>query len=150
MEDPDPDRIPIIAHAGVCNATARPEGAESSGPERGTAIATVKRRLASAARPARVVFRKEVGLAVHDAVGPTQAGLEAELQDLRRIMVDDMDATNEATAIFGRLLARLADRLEEIDGRLRAIDQRLDALGAPPATSPASSAEDRDAATPAR
>lgn len=96
--------------------------------ERGRAITTAKRRLATAVRPARVVFRKEIGAAVTDAVGPTQAGLQAEVTDLRRLLEDDMDASNEATAVFGRLLSQLRDRLDAIDGTLQAMATRLDAL----------------------
>jgi hypothetical protein len=86
----------------------------------------LKERLARAVRPARTVFRKEIGAAVNDAVGPRQAHLEAELRDLRRVLQDDMDAANEATAVFGRLLSQLGDRLEEIESRLEALSGRLD------------------------
>lgn len=99
-------------------------------------ITTAKRRLASAVRPARTVFRKEVGAAVNDAVAPAQAGLEAELRDVRRVLEDDMDAANEATAVFGRLLSQLGDRLDGIEELLRSIASRLDALEQP--ASPAS------------
>ena len=61
----------------------------------------MKERLARAVRPARTVFRKEIGAAVNDAVGPRQTALEAELRDIRRVLQDDMDAANEATAVFG-------------------------------------------------
>ncbi|MGH2718700.1 MAG: hypothetical protein ACRDJU_08990, partial [Actinomycetota bacterium] len=94
-------------------------------------VITTKERLASAARPARTVFRKEVELAVNDAVGASQATVAAELGDLRRILTDDMDATNEATAVFGRMLARLSDRLEEVAEQLVSIEARLDALSGP-------------------
>ena len=94
-------------------------------------ITTAKRRLASAVRPARSVFRKEVGAAVNDAVAPAQAGLEAELRDIRRVLEDDMDAANEATAVFGRLLSQLGDRLDGIEEQLRSIATRLDALERP-------------------
>lgn len=101
-----------------------------------------KRRLASAVRPARVVFRKEIGAAVNDAVGPTQAGVQAELADVRRILEDDMDAANEATAVFGRLLSQLGDRLDVIEGLLQSIATRLDALEKPvPAPRPPKSAK---------
>ena len=111
-------------------------------------ITTAKRRLASAVRPARSVFRKEVGAAVNDAVAPAQAGLEAELRDIRRVLEDDMDAANEATAVFGRLLSQLGDRLDGIEEQLRSIATRLDALEKPagPAlsrTRPASSTAKR-------
>ena len=91
-------------------------------------ISTAKRRIARAVRPARAVFRKEVGAAVNEAVGPVQAGLEAEVRDLRRILQDDMDASNEATAVFGRLLSQLRDRLDDIDTRLTAMASQIDAL----------------------
>ena len=87
-----------------------------------------KRRIARAVRPARAVFRKEVGAAVNEAVGPVHAGLEAEVRDLRRILRDDMDASNEATAVFGRLLSQLRDRLDDIDTRLTAMASQIDAL----------------------
>lgn len=89
---------------------------------------TAKQRLATAARPARTVFRKEVGLAVNEAVGEAQSTVQSELAGLRRILSDDMDAANETTAVFGRLLARLSDRLDAIDARLASIDARLDGL----------------------
>lgn len=92
----------------------------------------MKERLASAARPARTVFRKEVELAVNDAVGATQASVASELSDIKRILADDMDAANEATAVFGRLLAKLGDRLAEVEERLASIDERLEALAATP------------------
>lgn len=88
----------------------------------------MKRRIAKATSPARSVFRKEVGAAVNQAVGPQQAGVESELRDLRRVLTDDMDATNESTAVFGRLLSRLADRLDAIEERLAQMNARLDAL----------------------
>jgi hypothetical protein len=94
-------------------------------------ISTAKRRLAKAVRPARKVFRKEVGAAVNDAVAPAQAGLQAELRDIRRILEDDMDAANEATAVFGRLLSQLGDRLDGIEEQLLSIAARLDALEKP-------------------
>jgi len=93
-----------------------------------SSISTAKRRIARAVRPARAVFRKEVGAAVNEAVGPVQAGLEAEVRDLRRILQDDMDASNEATAVFGRLLSQLRDRLDDIDTRLTAMASQIDAL----------------------
>ena len=99
-------------------------------------ITTAKRRLASAVRPARRVFRKEVGAAVNDAVAPAQAGLQAELRDIRRVLEDDMDAANEATAVFGRLLSQLGDRLDGIEEQLLAIAARLDALEKPPRPAP--------------
>jgi glutathione S-transferase len=104
-------------------------------PEGGP-ISTAKRRLASAVRPARRVFRKEVGAAVNDAVAPAQAGLEAELRDVRRVLEDDMDAANEATAVFGRLLSQLGDRLDRIEEQLQAIAARLDSLEAPAVPAP--------------
>jgi hypothetical protein len=79
-------------------------------------------------RPARTVFRKEVGAAVNDAVAPAQAGLEAELREIRRVLEDDMDAANEATAVFGRLLSQLGDRLDDIEKQLQSIASRLDGL----------------------
>jgi len=105
----------------------------------------LKERLARAVRPARTVFRKEIGAAVNDAVGPRQTALEAELRDIRRVLQDDMDAANEATAVFGRLLSQLGDRLEEIESRLEALSGRLDevagtarpAAGVPKPKSPA-------------
>ena len=56
-----------------------------------------------------------------------------------------MDAANEATAVFGRLLSQLGDRLDGIEEQLRSIATRLDALEkpagpAPRRTKPASSA----------
>lgn len=59
-----------------------------------------------------------------------------------------MDAANEATAVFGRLLSQLGDRLDGIEEQLRSIATRLDALEKPvgPAsrrTRPASSAGTR-------
>jgi len=101
-----------------------------------TDITTAKRRLASAVRPARKVFRKEVGAAVNDAVAPAQAGLQAELRDIRRVLEDDMDAANEATAVFGRLLSQLGDRLDGIEEQLLAIAARLDALEKPARPAP--------------
>lgn len=95
-----------------------------------------KRRLASAVRPARVVLRKEIGVAVNEAVGPTQAGVQAELRDVRRILEDDMDAANEATAVFGRLLSQLGDRLDGIEELLQSIATRLDALEKPAKQAP--------------
>jgi len=65
---------------------------------------------------------------VNDAVAPAQAGLEAELRDIRRVLEDDMDAANEATAVFGRLLSQLGDRLDGIEEQLRSIATRLDGL----------------------
>jgi hypothetical protein len=99
-------------------------------------ITTAKRRLAKAVRPARKVFRKEVGAAVNDAVAPAQAGLQAELRDIRRVLEDDMDAANEATAVFGRLLSQLGDRLDSIEEQLLSIAARLDALGKPAGPAP--------------
>jgi hypothetical protein len=99
-------------------------------------MTTAKRRLASAVRPARSVFRKEVGAAVNDAVAPAQAGLDAELRDIRRVLEDDMDAANEATAVFGRLLSQLGDRLDGIEEQLRSIATRLDALEKPAGPAP--------------
>jgi len=82
-----------------------------------------------------MVFRKEVGAAVNEAVGPVQAGLEAEVRDLRRVLQDDMDASNEATEVFGRLLAQLRDRLDDIDARLASMSTRLDRIEQPSAPS---------------
>jgi hypothetical protein len=99
-------------------------------------ITTAKRRLAKAVRPARKVFRKEVGAAVNDAVAPAQAGLQAELRDIRRVLEDDMDAANEATAVFGRLLSQLGDRLDGIEEQLLSIATRLDSLERPAGPAP--------------
>ena len=111
---------------------------------KGVPISTAKRRIARAVRPVRAVFRREVGAAVNDAVGPVQAGLEAEVRDLRRILQDDMDASNEATAVFGRLLSQLRDRLDDIDVRLSSMASQLDALERQPVEkSPASGTRTR-------
>jgi ABC-type transporter Mla subunit MlaD len=99
-------------------------------------LTDAKRRLASAVRPARVVFRKEIGAAVTEAVGPAQAGVQAELREVRRILEDDMDAANEATAVFGRLLSQLGDRLDGIEELLQSIAARLDALEKPARQAP--------------
>src|SRR2546429_135630 len=87
-----PPRL-IRARVPYNRASAGPADAEREGPT------ILKERLARAVRPARTVFRKEIGAAVNDAVGPRQAHLEAELRDLRRVLQDDMDAANEATAV---------------------------------------------------
>jgi hypothetical protein len=42
-----------------------------------------------------------------------------------------MDAANEATAVFGRLLSQLGDRLDGIEEQLLSIAARLDALQKP-------------------
>ena len=47
-----------------------------------------------------------------------------------------MDAANEATAVFGRLLSQLGDRLDGIEEQLRSIATRLDALERPPSPAP--------------
>jgi hypothetical protein len=54
------------------------------------------------------------------------------LRDVRRVLEDDMDAANEATAVFGRLLSQLGDRLDGIEEQLQSIATRLDALEKPP------------------
>ncbi|HXL40980.1 MAG TPA: hypothetical protein VN986_00450, partial [Actinomycetota bacterium] len=74
--------------------------------------------------------------AVNDAVAPAQAGLQAELRDIRRVLEDDMDAANEATAVFGRLLSQLGDRLDGIEEQLRSIATRLDSLERPARSGP--------------
>jgi hypothetical protein len=73
---------------------------------------------------------------VNDAVAPAQAGLQAELRDIRRVLEDDMDAANEATAVFGRLLSQLGDRLDGIEEQLLSIAARLDALEKPASPAP--------------
>jgi hypothetical protein len=82
-----------------------------------------------------------VELAVNDAVGASQATVSSELRDIRRILADDMEAANEATAVFGRLLAKLGDRLEAIEETLRRLETRLEsqeaARPAPAAPPPA-------------
>jgi hypothetical protein len=55
-----------------------------------------------------------------------------------------MEAANEATAVFGRLLSQLGDRLDGIEEQLLSIATRLDSLErpagpAPRRTKPASS-----------
>lgn len=77
-----------------------------------------------------------MGAAVNAAVAPAQAGLEAELRDIRRVLEDDMDAANEATAVFGRLLSQLGDRLDGIEEQLRSIATRLDSLEKPASLGP--------------
>jgi hypothetical protein len=47
-----------------------------------------------------------------------------------------MDAANEATAVFGRLLSQLGDRLDGIEEQLRSIATRLDALEKPASPAP--------------
>jgi hypothetical protein len=47
-----------------------------------------------------------------------------------------MDAANEATAVFGRLLSQLGDRLDGIEEQLRSIATRLDALEKPSGPAP--------------
>ena len=47
-----------------------------------------------------------------------------------------MDAANEATAVFGRLLSQLGDRLDGIEEQLRSIATRLDALERPARSGP--------------
>lgn len=91
-----------------------------------------------------------------DAVGSRQADLEAELRDVKRVLRDDMDAANEATAVFGRLISALGDRLDAMQERLDEIADRLDSLvaGAPPlrrkpAAEPGPEAASPDAADPA-
>ena len=103
----------------------------------------MKERLARAVRPARTLFRREIGAAVNDALGPRQTDLEAELRDIRRVLQDDMDAANEATAVFGRLLSQLGDRLEEIECRLETLSGRLEDVAG--AAKPAAGAATRPA-----
>jgi len=52
------------------------------------------------------------------------------------VLEDDMDAANEATAVFGRLLSQLGDRLDSIEEQLLSIAARLDALGKPAGPAP--------------
>jgi hypothetical protein len=47
-----------------------------------------------------------------------------------------MDAANEATAVFGRLLSQLGDRLDGIEEQLLSISTRLDSLEKPPSPAP--------------
>jgi hypothetical protein len=47
-----------------------------------------------------------------------------------------MDAANEATAVFGRLLSQLGDRLDSIEEQLLSISTRLDSLEKPPSPAP--------------
>ena len=47
-----------------------------------------------------------------------------------------MDASNEATAVFGRLLSQLGDRLDGIEEQLLSIATRLDALEKPASPAP--------------
>ena len=47
-----------------------------------------------------------------------------------------MDAANEATAVFGRLLSQLGDRLDGIEEQLLSIAARLDALEKPAGPAP--------------
>ena len=47
-----------------------------------------------------------------------------------------MDAANEATAVFGRLLSQLGDRLDGIEEQLLSIATRLDALEQPAGPAP--------------
>lgn len=89
--------------------------------------------MAGAVRPARSVVRKEIGIAVNEAVSPQQADLEAAINHLRRVIQDDMDATNESTAVFGRLLSQLADRLEAIESQVQELAGSVEALVANPA-----------------
>ena len=46
------------------------------------------------------------------------------MRNIRRVLEDDMDAANEATAVFGRLLSQLGDRLDGIEEQLRSIATR--------------------------
>lgn len=90
-----------------------------------------------------MVFRQEVTNSLNEGLVPLQAGLVAELHDLRRVLIDDLDASNEATAVFGRMLSRVVDRLDAIDDRLAELTARLDAL-----SSPAKTAGPAEAAAP--
>lgn len=58
------------------------------------------------------------------------------MRNIRRVLEDDMDAANEATAVFGRLLSQLGDRLDGIEELLRSIAARLDALEKPASPAP--------------
>lgn len=86
---------------------------------------SVRQRVAGAVRPARAVFRNEVGSAVNDALSPQQASLSSALADLQRVIQDDMDATNESTAVFGRLLSQFADRLTALEAQVADLSRHL-------------------------
>lgn len=47
-----------------------------------------------------------------------------------------MDAANEATAVFGRLLSQLGDRLDGIEEQLLSISTHLDAIEKPASPAP--------------
>lgn len=90
----------------------------------------MKARLKQVARPARQAVRREIASAVADAVAQPQSNIEHEVKDLRRLIADDMDASNEAAAVFGRVLARLEDGLADVAARQQELGAAVDQLKA--------------------
>ena len=52
------------------------------------------------------------------------------MSELRRWMVDDLEAANETTMLLGESLTRIQTSLDRLEGEVTAIGQRLDRLEA--------------------
>jgi chromosome segregation ATPase len=57
------------------------------------------------------------------------------MSELRRWMVDDLEAANETTMLLGESLTRIQSTLDRFEGEIAAIGQRLDRLEAQAAAS---------------
>ena len=58
------------------------------------------------------------------------------MSELRRWMVDDLEAANETTMLLGESLTRLQSSLDRLEGEVAAIGQRLDRLEAEASAAP--------------
>jgi hypothetical protein len=65
-----------------------------------------------------------------DEVSSVSEKLLFTMSELRRWMVDDLEAANETTMLLGESLTRLQSSLDRLEGDVAAIGQRLDRLEA--------------------
>ena len=76
----------------------------------------------------RIDWRVETSLTPRlDSLSSQIEEVRAATVELRRLVTDDLDASNESAALLGRAIASLAETVAVLQGDVAAIRKRLDA-----------------------
>lgn len=92
-------------------------------------MASLVKRALRPLRALRPRFAHEVESVVASRYA-SQAEVAEAVRDIRRLLADQLDGDNEATAVLGREVAAVRAGNEAIDARLAALSERLDRIEA--------------------
>ncbi|HET7489701.1 MAG TPA: hypothetical protein VFJ85_17365 [Acidimicrobiales bacterium] len=92
-------------------------------------MASLAKRLVAPLRALRPRFAYEVESVVAPRYA-TQDEVAEAVRDIRRLLADQLDGDNEATAVLGREVAAVRAGNEAIEAHLAALSDRLDRIEA--------------------